>query len=377
MSAIKFFYDMNRRDIPNWKELSRIKGKARLQVDKKPYENEEIKSMLSHADLTEKVALLTLLTTGMRVTALAELRIGDTKYIEEYKLYKFTPYSYDINARYEVFCTPECAQVIKEYQEDREKNGETLTPDSPFMTHKTESIRKFKHKGFYTPKTIAKMLERLRYDAHLETKTKIESKSHSESGRVRKQRPRAHVFRTIFDNACIWHDVKQTIKEYFMGHKAGMGLDRHYFKTGKDDDSKLLAEYVKVIEPLTINEENKVKLENTELKKEVSVKDYQLQNQIIERDSQIATLQTQVQYIIQSMQKFQGMKMDYQKKFLVKDFEKMGMYIPPKEAMEFYHDEGVTTSPVNKEEPISDKKRETREKKILERQKRKFTLGKK
>jgi hypothetical protein len=55
----------------------------------------------------------------------------------------------------------------------------------------------------------------------------------------------------------------------------------------------------------------------------------------------------------------------------------MGMYIPPKEAMEVYPadaDEGVTSV---KKEPIFDARREARERKKLERRKRKFALGKK
>ena len=340
MSAIRLFFDMNRRDIPGWKQLSRIKGKARLQVDKQIYENEEMKTMLEHADMTEKVALLTLLTTGMRVTALAELRIGDVKYIEKFRRYKFIPYSKDINERYETFCTRECAQVIRAYHEDREKNGEILTADSPFLTHKTDSIRKFKRNGFYSQKTIAKMLERLRYDAHLETLTKIESKSHSESGRIRKQRPRAHVFRTIFNSQCIWCGVNHTVKEYFMGHKSGMALDWTYFKTGrnKDGDDKLNAEYEKVEEALTINEENKQKQRVLQLENE--------RQSTEELKKQVQSLQEQVHYMAQFYDKYRGMVPKYRKKFLLQDFEKMGMYVPPKEAMEVYPadaDEGVTS----------------------------------
>ena len=96
-----------------------------------------------------------------------------------------------------------------------------------------------------------------------------------------------------------------------MGHKVGQGLDYNY---DRSEDDVLLQEYMKVVDLLTIDESNRLQKENTELKKEVSVKDYQLQKQIIERDSQMQRLQEQVDFIIESMQKYNGAKMEYQKK---------------------------------------------------------------
>ncbi|MGI9011087.1 MAG: hypothetical protein ACR2F1_07865, partial [Nitrososphaeraceae archaeon] len=58
-------------------------------------------------------------------------------------------------------------------------------------------------------------------------------------------------------------DMKHIPKEIMMGHKREQGLDRHYYRPTSD---KLLLEYLKVVDALTINEENRLKRENTQLK---------------------------------------------------------------------------------------------------------------
>lgn len=47
------------------------------------------------------------------------------------------------------------------------------------------------------------MLERLRYDANIYSKTVIKSGKHADSERVRNRTMRAHVFRKIFNTRCV------------------------------------------------------------------------------------------------------------------------------------------------------------------------------
>ena len=56
-------------------------------------------------------------------------------------------------------------------------------------------------------------------------------------------------------------DVNVTIKEMIMGHS--VGLDDAYYRP---NEKQLLAEYSKAINELTINEENRLKIEVDELK---------------------------------------------------------------------------------------------------------------
>ncbi len=288
-AAIKLFYEINGvESIPNWKQITRLKGKFRRVVDDELYTDEEIKLLLEHADLTEKVAVLTLLTSGMRVGALAGLRYKDIKPVifRDFKFYRFVPYGDDLNERYVTFCTPECASMIDIYLKHRkEKENETLTDDSPFIKHKTNSVYGVKMKGFYSSKGLQKMLERLRYDANIESKTAVESGKHTESGRIRKRTMRAHVFRKIFNTRCVESNVNHTVKESLMGHKAGLGMDVSYFR---GSNIKELAEYWKVVESLTISRENK-------LSKRLQDKDKILEIRLKEREDEIQDLSARIE----------------------------------------------------------------------------------
>ena len=77
---------------------------------------------------------------------------------------------------------------------------------------------------------------------------------HNEHGKIRKNVRLTTGFRKFFDTQLIYADVKPAIKEMFMGHS--IGLDDHYFKPSKND---VLQEYLKAVDYLTINEENRLK----------------------------------------------------------------------------------------------------------------------
>ncbi|HJT47970.1 MAG TPA: hypothetical protein VJ729_07280, partial [Nitrososphaeraceae archaeon] len=67
-------------------------------------------------------------------------------------------------------------------------------------------------------------------------------------------------FRKFFDTQLIYADVRPAIKEMFMGHS--IGLDDNYFKPSEND---VLEEYLTAIDWLTINEENRLKMQVKEL----------------------------------------------------------------------------------------------------------------
>lgn len=87
--------------------------------------------MLEKADERERVVILLMASTGMRVGALPCLKIRNLERIEKYGLYKITVYEGE-DEEYITYCTPECARAIDSYLDYRQRHGERpLKTDAP------------------------------------------------------------------------------------------------------------------------------------------------------------------------------------------------------------------------------------------------------
>lgn len=321
-AAIRIFCDTNGIESINWRRLSRLKGKHKLVVKDRPYSEEELKRLLEYADIREKVAILTMLSTGIRVGALSTLKVGDIQKIPlplefgEQQIYKFEVYS-DENENYTTFCTPECAKMIDMYLEDRKNTGEDITNESPFITYKINPDYKFKEKGFLDTRTIQRILERQRSVANLKPSIVIGAEAFKikKTGKGKQQLQeksplirrtgimRTHAFRKFFNTMCVEKNVNNTVKEALMGHKCRMGLDRHYYRP--KDWNSLLKEYVKVIDVLTVNDENRLRLRTEQLQKEVEeIKD--IRKELDKKDKQI----NQLNKSLKSIRQFQELLAD-------------------------------------------------------------------
>jgi integrase len=83
-------------------------------------------------------------------------------------------------------------------------------------------------------------------------------------GKSRKDIPFAHGFRRFFNTALMNADVHPSFKKLLMGHS--VQLDEVYYDKGSDKSrTKLLEEYSKAIDALTINEENRLRKKVEEL----------------------------------------------------------------------------------------------------------------
>jgi integrase len=248
-ASIKLFYDVN-KVVLNWKHLARYKGKFTKIVDDRLYTKEELKTLLEHADLRERVIVLTLLTTGMRVGGLADITLGNMQYLEEYKLYKFTVYATDLNWRYVTFYTPECASLIQKYLAHREKHGnEQLTKQSPLLVQKINASNFIKI-GPMTSHLLQQTMTRLQYRSTVTEKETADTAT--QRGRIRKEFMRCHALRKKFNSVCIENNINYIVKEKLMGHKKNLGQDVSYFRDHQDQ--LLLNEYLKIIPDITIDQ---------------------------------------------------------------------------------------------------------------------------
>jgi hypothetical protein len=182
--------------------------------------------------------------------------------IPTYDLYQVKVYS-DSKQNYFTFSTPEAAKAINTYLNYRERYGEKLTPKSPlfrdqFDRNDPASIHTVKALML---RALERLISRTIEKSGIRT-VERQTELHNEHGKVRKNVRLTAGFRKFFDTQLIYADVKPAIKEMFMGHS--IGLDDHYFKPSEND---VLQEYLKAIDCLTINEENRLNKKVQELTK--------------------------------------------------------------------------------------------------------------
>ncbi len=300
LAAIRLFYSVNRYDGIDWFTLARFKGKERKRmVNDRSYTRQEISKLLEFADLRMKVAILVMVSTGIRVGGLASIKIKDLEYIEQYKLYRIFIYSEYIDDTYYTFCTPECASLIKLYLETRERQyGEILRPESPLIRKDIDSAKNLSLPSH----SIQERIRLIVLESGI--KTKQENKEGVDLVEIRSKRSEimnCHGFRKFFDTVCVESDMKYLPKEILMGHKREQGLDRNYYRPTSD---KLLNEYLKVVEDLTIKDENRLSKQVQELKEKNQDSEYVIKGKLQEKDEQINQLiakQEKFEQLIQSM----------------------------------------------------------------------------
>lgn len=256
-SAIRLFYSINRYDDLNWYTLARYKGRESSQVTRdRIYTKDEIQLLLNHASLRMKVVILLMLSSGMRVGAVTDLRLYDLVYREKEMFYQITVYSNSPKYQYYTFCTPECTHYINLYLEYRQRKGERLTPESKLIVNSMDSNE-------ISAKSILQVLFRLLLKSGIRQKKPIHNE---ETRRQRTSIMCSHGFRKYFNTVCIESDMNIVSKELLMGHKKSLGLERSYYRPSSD---KLLNEYIKVVNDLTINDEHRLRIKVKQQEKEI------------------------------------------------------------------------------------------------------------
>lgn len=247
-SAIKHFYFMNDKNI-NTRKVGRFLGEAKKKNVDRCYTHPEIKSLLDISDLRFKVVISVLASTGMRIGALAPLKLSNIE--KKGIVYKFIIYE-NTKDEYITFCSPEATNYIDSYLNYRTRSGELLGPDSylireQFDINDFEQIRK-QGKGI-SKDSISNILYWLAIKSGIRT-----TNHNSIAGKERKAVPLAHGFRKFMTTQLVNSKVNPEIREMMLGHS--IGLASAYYKPTEDE---MLDEYMKAVDNLTINEENRLR----------------------------------------------------------------------------------------------------------------------
>ena len=263
VAMILSFYKIN-DVILNTTKISRFMPEQRRVKKHRGYTREEISKMLEIADERMRVVILLLSSTGMRIGAIPSLRISN---VDENKI---TVYE-NAKEEYFIFITPECKNAIDSYIDMRSRYGEKIN-DNSFLIREQFDIRdKF---AIGACKGIGR--EVLQW--------KLRDIARRSNVRT-KEVPIAHGFRKFFMTQCVSSKVNPEIREMLLGHK--IGLATAYYRP---TDEEIYQEYLKAVDLLTINEENRLKIENEQLREENKYGEYIINGKIEETYKEIQTL---------------------------------------------------------------------------------------
>jgi integrase len=263
LASIKNFFEMNDIENIRWRKLKRFMGEETPVHEDRCYRYEEIQTLINAADMKLKAVILLMASSGMRVGALSVTRLGHLKRMHD--LYKISVYEGQKGkGKYYTFCTPEAAKAIDSYLQFRERCGEKLTTDSPLF-------RKDFDIDFHEAarnQVIPSSYHSIRMDVfNCLIKSGVRTIDHVNSFRNRKEVKMTHGFRKFFETQLVNAKLHEIIIRKLTGHSERDNLTQLYSKQTVDE---LLQEYVKAIDNLTINDENRLKRKVEKLEVEKS-----------------------------------------------------------------------------------------------------------
>ena len=246
ISPIITFLELN--DIVlNKKKIRRFFGEQKKTVKDLAYTMEDIQKMMSVATLRSKMMIAIFVSTGIRKSAIVDLKLKHLKKIPEYGLYKVTVYD-NTKDEYYTFTTTECANMIDEYIEYRKNTGERITSESYLLRDYFDHhlIASVTNPIPITPKSLSAVFRRILLISGVRNKIHPQSQRHDKA--------EFHAFRKAYATTLVHANVNHLVKELLMGHS--VGLDNSYYRPSEE---KMLGEYTKAVDALTIDPSNRLK----------------------------------------------------------------------------------------------------------------------
>ena len=253
VTAVLSFYKIN-DVVLNTRKISKFMPEQSRMKKDRAYTHEEIGKLLEIADERMRVIILLMASTGMRVGALPELKLRNIE--KKSDSYKITVYE-NYKQEYVTFCSHECRRAIDSYLDFRQRYGENLGLDSLLIREQFDVRDHFA--VCYPKKTRSHTLTYKLMDLALRCGIRkkgqlLEGQTSADGASLRKDVAIAHGFRKFFTTQCINSKVDPQVREMLLGHK--IGLASCYYRPTEEE---ILNEYLKAVDLLTINEENRLK----------------------------------------------------------------------------------------------------------------------
>ncbi|MCE2499028.1 MAG: integrase [Nitrosopumilaceae archaeon] len=308
-NPIKKLFYMN--NVPmQWKRVHSTWPEHDNMVESRGWERREILLMLGHArSLRNRALILVAASSGIRVGGFELLKWSDLRPV--YMDARGKPVFDDVagdrgngsertpacamltvygrtSSSYPAFITPEAHAALMEYRGARERRtGVRPGPDEPMF----QAWREDGRPAAVGVHAVQETVKRIAVAAGLR-----------DPGRKKYRRqydvPIMNGFRRFWNKTCKESMSKESAlsslikKEYMMGHVGLVSLDRNYFKTHV---LELAEEYLQSVPALTIDDAERLRLENKQQARRIGVmKD--------ERDTEIAALKRTVEEMAKRME---------------------------------------------------------------------------
>ena len=272
IAGIKSFLEFHEINLP-WKRIAKFYPEE-VRNDYRSYTRPEISKLLSMADLRDRCIILLMASSGIRVGAIPLLTLKSLKKLGE-GLGLLTVYGKSKKSRYVTLVTPECMSSIEEYLELRRKRGEKLTETSYLIRDKYAIYSK----RINSPTGLTEMAINVQI-------RQLVRKAGLEFDELQPD----HAARKFFNTALVNSDVNVKFKQLVTGHD--MELDKFYYDQDSEESrKKIVLEYMKAVDVLTINDEFRLRRQIADYKDKlenvprVEQLQEQLASRIIEQDS--------------------------------------------------------------------------------------------
>lgn len=270
---IKLFCEMN-NIILNWKVISKGIPTGPENANDRIPTMDEILELLKYPDRRIKPIVFTMISSGIRIGAWEWLKWKNIVplYDDNSNVIAAKILVYDGEPeQYFSFTTPEAYHSLKEWMEFRQKQGEKITGESSLMrdiwntgkiliNDKESNLKK----GTSGIVSIPKMADANAIRQIFTRAWKIQNIRPSDYTKRRHEFKSTHCFRKFFETHAM-KSMKLLNVKILMGHDTG--LEKSYYKPSEHE---LLDDYLKVVDVLTINEENRLKMKIEKLEVEKS-----------------------------------------------------------------------------------------------------------
>ena len=236
--SLRRFVEINRVGGIDWDYVNQFLPRVKKSGQDRAPTLEEIRRLVSVADLRTKCLILFLLSSGARIGSIEYLRWKDFQEVELQgrKMARVTIYAGEPEEYYS-FVSPECWEYLSRYREMRESVGEVVGPSSPVFIVELNK-RTFDQSKVMPVKVVTLKTQLGYFMKQIGMRTVLVNRKNYRCYEWKQ----AHGFRKFFKTRMEVAGAKPLVIEMMMGHSTGVSSS--YFKP---TEREMLEEYAKGI----------------------------------------------------------------------------------------------------------------------------------